>query len=276
MKPAGQRYRGVRLWNHGLVSTPTDPVEPAASTDASEVSDLTVPSTRHVTPAPPRWSAPTDEAEPATRAHRLPPAAPVAQDGTADEADQATRAHRLPTAGAAPQVRPTSPAPADPAGSAPHAAAGRAVSTGDGWQIAPASGSSPSAPPSATAAGQEDREPMAWSATPPPPAPRPTAPPPGGPRQAGQAPHPQAPGWGQPPRGTNTLAILSLVFGLVGSGIIAVVLGHMARKQIRLSGESGDGLAIAGLILGYLGLLVALAIIIVFIVAAASVSAYSY
>lgn len=51
---------------------------------------------------------------------------------------------------------------------------------------------------------------------------------------------------------TNTLAILSLVFGLFGSGIIAVILGHIARSQIRRTGERGSGMAIAGLVLGYL------------------------
>ncbi|WP_052070862.1 DUF4190 domain-containing protein [Rhodococcoides fascians] len=51
---------------------------------------------------------------------------------------------------------------------------------------------------------------------------------------------------------TNTMAILSLVFGLFGSGIIAVILGHIARSQIRRTGERGSGMAIAGLILGYL------------------------
>jgi Domain of unknown function (DUF4190) len=33
----------------------------------------------------------------------------------------------------------------------------------------------------------------------------------------------------------------------------AIMLGHIARGQIRPSGESGSGMAIAGLILGYFG-----------------------
>ena len=37
---------------------------------------------------------------------------------------------------------------------------------------------------------------------------------------------------------------------LVG-GIPAIILGHVGRNQIRQSGERGDGLAIAGLVLGY-------------------------
>lgn len=53
-----------------------------------------------------------------------------------------------------------------------------------------------------------------------------------------------------PPRGTNTMAILALVFAFVFAPA-AIVLGHIARKQIRLTGEDGDGLALAGLIIGY-------------------------
>jgi hypothetical protein len=34
-------------------------------------------------------------------------------------------------------------------------------------------------------------------------------------------------------------------------GILAIIFGHVARGQIRQTGESGGGLAIAGLILGY-------------------------
>jgi uncharacterized protein DUF4190 len=58
---------------------------------------------------------------------------------------------------------------------------------------------------------------------------------------------------------TNTMAILSLVFAFVFSPA-AIVLGHMAKKQIRQTGEQGEGLATAGLWLGYIftGLSVAL------------------
>jgi len=62
-------------------------------------------------------------------------------------------------------------------------------------------------------------------------------------------------------RPTNTLAIVSLATGaaswvilpLVGA-IVAVVTGHMARRDIRRTGEAGNGLAVAGLILGYVHL----------------------
>ncbi|MEU7903027.1 DUF4190 domain-containing protein [Actinoplanes sp. NPDC049118] len=72
-------------------------------------------------------------------------------------------------------------------------------------------------------------------------------------------PYGQQPGYGQPyaqqpymgAAPTNTMAILSLVFAFVFSPA-AIVMGHVAKKQIRQSGESGEGLATAGLWLGYI------------------------
>lgn len=53
---------------------------------------------------------------------------------------------------------------------------------------------------------------------------------------------------------TNGFAVGSLVCGIIPffGGIPAVILGHVARGQIRQSGERGDGMAVAGLVLGYL------------------------
>lgn len=75
------------------------------------------------------------------------------------------------------------------------------------------------------------------------------------------------PGYGQPaydynqgyavqPR-TNTMATLSLVMSLVGlltgiTAVLGIIFGHIARKQIRETGEGGDGMALAGLIVGYI------------------------
>ena len=59
---------------------------------------------------------------------------------------------------------------------------------------------------------------------------------------------------------TNNLAIVSLVSGLLGwtllpwiGSIVAIVTGHMARAEIRRNADTqeGDGLAIAGLIMGW-------------------------
>ena len=35
------------------------------------------------------------------------------------------------------------------------------------------------------------------------------------------------------------------------TSILAIVFGHLARGQIRRTGEKGDGLALAGLVLGW-------------------------
>lgn len=62
------------------------------------------------------------------------------------------------------------------------------------------------------------------------------------------------------PRQTSALAITSLVSGLLGwtflplvGSLVAIVTGHMARAEIRRSNGQvdGDGLAVAGLVLGW-------------------------
>lgn len=57
---------------------------------------------------------------------------------------------------------------------------------------------------------------------------------------------------------TNGLAIASLVLGIVwlmGLGsLLAVIFGHVSLRQVSLTGEQGRGMAIAGLVLGYIGL----------------------
>jgi hypothetical protein len=74
---------------------------------------------------------------------------------------------------------------------------------------------------------------------------------------------------------TNGLAIASLVVSLVvcGIGSIAgVIMGHIARRQIRESGgtQTGDGLALAGIIIGYIGLALAVLYVIFIIIAVAN------
>ena len=63
-----------------------------------------------------------------------------------------------------------------------------------------------------------------------------------------------------PLKRTSTLAIISLVSGLLGwtlvpwlGSIAAIITGHMARAEIRREAETteGDGFAIAGLVLGW-------------------------
>lgn len=76
-----------------------------------------------------------------------------------------------------------------------------------------------------------------------------------------------APGIGMPPS-QNGLAITSMILAICGLfltvacgvgallGIPAVILGHISRRQIREAGgsQTGDGLALTGLILGYLAI----------------------
>lgn len=65
-----------------------------------------------------------------------------------------------------------------------------------------------------------------------------------------------------PAHGTNGFAIASLIFGLLGGGLLAVVFGHIAHSQIKRTPQAGKGLATAGLILGYIGLAVSIILII--------------
>jgi hypothetical protein len=87
-----------------------------------------------------------------------------------------------------------------------------------------------------------------------------SAPPPSQPAPAyGQ---PGAPAYGQPTGAkTNTLAIVSLVASIAGMVIIpiiasiaGVICGHISLGQIKQTGEQGRGMAVAGLIIGYVGI----------------------
>ena len=74
---------------------------------------------------------------------------------------------------------------------------------------------------------------------------------------------------------TNGLAIASLACGLALfvfgplTAIPAIVFGHMARHQIKRTGEQGAGLALAGLILGWATVI--LGIVLIFVGLALSV-----
>ena len=110
--------------------------------------------------------------------------------------------------------------------------------------------------------------------TPPPPPPMP---------YPGPAPYPgPMPGYGVPQpvvampvaylpvRRTNGLAIASLVCSLLGllcliPALLGVIFGHMSLSQIRQNGEDGRGLAVAGLVIGYV-LLAITALFLVFYV----------
>jgi hypothetical protein len=88
---------------------------------------------------------------------------------------------------------------------------------------------------------------------------------PGMPAMPGYQPIPQ-PGFA---RRTNTMAVTSMVLGMVQfagwfifvlpgllAAILAIVLGFVSLRQVGRTGESGRGLAIAGVVLGFIGIIV--------------------
>ncbi|MEE6259457.1 DUF4190 domain-containing protein [Plantactinospora sonchi] len=127
----------------------------------------------------------------------------------------------------------TSPNPADPTSGATPGAYGEPTSTPYGE---PTSGAAPGA------YGNPGAAPAPYGAVNPTPAWAPGYPPP----YAG-------------PRPTNGMAIASLVTGIVALfscsllGGVAVYLAKRAREEIRTKGEEGEGLATAGLVIGWIG-----------------------
>jgi Domain of unknown function (DUF4190) len=107
--------------------------------------------------------------------------------------------------------------------------------------------------------------------------------PPGGPATPANPPPPGTPAQWAPPSPqvqpvyvqspapkTNGLAIASLILGIVWlywiGSILALIFGYMAKKQIDESGgrETGRGMAVAGIVLGWVGIgFVIIAIIVV-------------
>ena len=77
------------------------------------------------------------------------------------------------------------------------------------------------------------------------------------------------------PRQTSALAITSLVSGILGwtllpvlGSIAAVICGHMARAEIRRDPNlDGDGMAVAGLVLGWVSIALGVLAILLVIVA---------
>jgi hypothetical protein len=77
-----------------------------------------------------------------------------------------------------------------------------------------------------------------------------------------------APSPGYAPVGpTSGMAIASLVCSLLGIGLVGVILGHLALNEINKSNgyTQGRGLAIAGLIIGYLQIAAGVIVILFFI-----------
>jgi hypothetical protein len=90
---------------------------------------------------------------------------------------------------------------------------------------------------------------------------------------------------------SNGLAVASMVVSICGLvlvacygaggllGLIGAVLGHVAQRQIRERGEGGRGMALAGIICGWIALglgVIVFALIVVAIVYASNHPGYTY
>jgi len=84
-----------------------------------------------------------------------------------------------------------------------------------------------------------------------------------------------AAGYAYAPR-TNTLAIVGFVLSFVVS-VAGIVCSHIALSQIKRTGEGGHGLALAGLIIGYVftGFWVLYFVVIIIVVVVSASQGYS-
>jgi hypothetical protein len=102
------------------------------------------------------------------------------------------------------------------------------------------------------------------------------------------------PGYGTPPPGyqgygypyaapkTNGLAIAALVVSLVSLvmcppvGLAAAIMGHIARKQVAERREEGAGMALAGIIVGWIGVALSAAIALFYLAVLSSLGSSGY
>lgn len=109
----------------------------------------------------------------------------------------------------------------------------------------------PNLPPVPPPSGQQPPTPPAYQ--PPPAAPAAPAAAPAYQQQQQQAPYGQQPYGAPTEKPYNALAIVSLVTGVLFISLVAIITGHIALSQINKTQEKGRGLAIGGLVLGYVG-----------------------
>jgi len=73
-----------------------------------------------------------------------------------------------------------------------------------------------------------------------------------------------APSYSAPPRqGTNGFAIAALIFGIIGGALLGFIFGFIALSQTKRTGQTGRGMAIAGIVLSALWTIGVLLLIIV-------------
>jgi uncharacterized membrane protein len=76
--------------------------------------------------------------------------------------------------------------------------------------------------------------------------------------------------------GTNSMAVAAMVLGVAEfftaglTAIPAVICGHIARRQMKLTTQRGDGLATGGLVLGYMAIIFWTVLIVASLVAVTS------
>lgn len=75
-----------------------------------------------------------------------------------------------------------------------------------------------------------------------------------------------------PSRPNNTMAMVALISGICGltvvpfiGSIVAVITGMMAKKEIARTGEEGSGLATWGVVLGWIGIGLGIALVLFFL-----------
>lgn len=62
------------------------------------------------------------------------------------------------------------------------------------------------------------------------------------------------------------VSLVSLTVCCGATGFVGAIMGHIARKQIKQTGEQGDGMALAGIIVGWVGTGLAVAVVAVYVV----------
>jgi hypothetical protein len=92
------------------------------------------------------------------------------------------------------------------------------------------------------------------------------------PPHQGPTQHPQPPPYGHPAPypyphppsgGTDGFSVAALVTGILGMAVVPVVLGIIGLVRVGRTGESGKGMAIAGIVLGAIWIVLWLVIILV-------------
>lgn len=72
---------------------------------------------------------------------------------------------------------------------------------------------------------------------------------------------------------TNVLAIISLIAGFIVP-LLGVILGFVALSQIKKTGENGHGLAIGGIVVGFIVMILSIVVVVLPLILTASTATY--